>query len=88
MRGLGATVSVVSQKQLDVRNITTTTDLTRAVPALTATDEGIFQVRGIGTQGFGRCSPRFICLARFNVGPVGTVAFRRKWIRRPFASCI
>jgi iron complex outermembrane receptor protein len=54
------TVSVVTQKQLDVQNITTTTDLTRAVPALTATDEGIFQVRGIGTQGFGRSAEQSV----------------------------
>ena len=38
----------------------TTTDLTRAVPALTATDQGIFQVRGIGTQGFGRSAEQSV----------------------------
>lgn len=48
------TVTVVSQDQLDRQNVLTTTDLVRSVPALTATDEGVFQIRGIGTQGFGR----------------------------------
>ena len=60
LQDVPVTVSVVTQQQLDMRNITTTTDLTRAVPALTATDQGIFQVRGIGTQGFGRSAEQSV----------------------------
>lgn len=54
------TVSVATQQQLDIQNITTTTDLVRAVPALTATDQGVFQVRGIGTRGFGRSAEQSV----------------------------
>ncbi len=54
------TVSVATQAQLDIQNITTTTDLVRAVPALTATDQGVFQVRGIGTRGFGRSAEQSV----------------------------
>ena len=54
------TVSVATQRQLDIQNITTTTDLVRAVPALTASDQGVFQVRGIGTRGFGRSAEQSV----------------------------
>ncbi|WP_197412021.1 TonB-dependent receptor [Sphingopyxis sp. HIX] len=54
------TVSVATQRQLDIQNVTTTTDLVRAVPALTATDQGVFQVRGIGTRGFGRSAEQSV----------------------------
>ena len=54
------TVTAVTQDQLDIQNITTTTDLVRAVPALTATDQGVFQVRGIGTRGFGRSAEQSV----------------------------
>ncbi|QGN55676.1 TonB-dependent receptor [Novosphingobium sp. Gsoil 351] len=54
------TVTAVTQDQLDIQNITTTTDLTRAVPALTATNFGVYQVRGIGTQGFGRSAEQSV----------------------------
>lgn len=54
------TVTAVTGKELGIRNILTTTDLVRAVPALTATDQGIFQVRGIGTQGFGRSAEQSV----------------------------
>src|SRR5258708_34293840 len=48
------TMTAVSQRQLTRANVLTTTDLVRTVPSLTASDEGIFQIRSIGTQGFGR----------------------------------
>ena len=54
------TVTVVSQAQLTRANILTTTDLVRTVPSLTATDQGIFQIRSIGTQGFGRSSEQSV----------------------------
>lgn len=54
------TVTAVTQDQLDIQNITTTTDLVRAVPALTATDQGVFQVRGVGTRGFGRSAEQSV----------------------------
>ncbi len=54
------TVTVVSQDQLNIQNIQTTTDLTRALPALTATDQGVYQVRGIGTKGFGRSAEQSV----------------------------
>jgi iron complex outermembrane receptor protein len=54
------TMTVVSQKQLDRQNIVTTSDLVKAVPSLTATDEGVFQIRSIGTQGFGRSAEQSV----------------------------
>ncbi|MGI9169736.1 MAG: hypothetical protein ACR2FH_06090 [Caulobacteraceae bacterium] len=44
------TVTVVSQDQLTRANVLTTTDLVRTVPSLSASDEGIFQIRSIGTR--------------------------------------
>jgi iron complex outermembrane recepter protein len=54
------TLTVVPQQQLDRQNITTTTDLVRAVPALTTSDEGVFQIRSIGTEGFGRSAEQSV----------------------------
>lgn len=54
------TLTVVSQSQLTRANVLTTSDLVRVVPALSATDEAIFQIRGIGTQGFGRSAEQSV----------------------------
>ena len=54
------TMTVVSQKQLTQANVVTTTDLVRAVPSLTVSDEGVFQIRSIGTEGFGRSAEQSV----------------------------
>lgn len=54
------TVTAVSQDQLNQQNIQTTSDLVRAVPALTVTDQGVYQIRSIGTQGFGRSAEQSV----------------------------
>ena len=54
------TMTAVKQQQLDRQNIQTTTDLVRAVPSLTTSDEGVFQIRSIGTQGFGRSAEQSV----------------------------
>ncbi|HEY1709546.1 MAG TPA: TonB-dependent receptor [Rhizomicrobium sp.] len=54
------TITVVSQNQLTQQNILTTTDLVRAVPSLTTSDEGVFQIRSIGTEGFGRSAEQSV----------------------------
>lgn len=48
------TLTVVGSDQMDRQNIATTSDLVRAVPSLTVTNLGIYQIRSIGTLGFGR----------------------------------
>ena len=54
------TVAVVSSEQLTQQNIVTTSDLVQAVPALTLTNFGVFQVRSLGTQGFGRSAEQSV----------------------------
>lgn len=48
------TIAVVTDEQLAQQNIVTSSDLVRAVPSLTVTNFGVFQIRSLGTQGFGR----------------------------------
>jgi iron complex outermembrane receptor protein len=47
-------ISVVTSQQLAQQNIVTTSGLVQAVPTLTVTQYGVFQVRSLGTQGFGK----------------------------------
>jgi len=54
------TMTVISADQLDKQNITTTYDLLRAVPSLSASDQGVYQIRSIGTQGFGRSAEQSV----------------------------
>ncbi len=54
------TLTVIPPQQLNRQNIVTTTDLVRAVPALTISDEGVFQIRSIGTEGFGRSAEQSV----------------------------
>ncbi len=54
------TLTVIPPQQLNRQNIQTTTDLVRAVPSLTTSDEGVFQIRSIGTQGFGRSAEQSV----------------------------
>lgn len=54
------TMTVVTAKQLDAQNVTTTTDLLRVVPSLSASDEGVYQIRSVGTRGFGRSAEQSV----------------------------
>jgi iron complex outermembrane receptor protein len=54
------TMAVIPPQQLNRQNIITTTDLVRAVPSLTTSDEGVFQIRSIGTEGFGRSAEQSV----------------------------
>ena len=54
------TMTVVPPAQLERQNVVTTTDLVRAVPALTVSDEGVFQIRSVGTEGFGRSAEQSV----------------------------
>jgi iron complex outermembrane receptor protein len=54
------TMTVVTAAQLDQQNIATTHDLLRAVPSLSSSDEGVYQIRSIGTQGFGRSAEQSV----------------------------
>lgn len=53
-------ITYVSPVQLSQQNITTTSGLVNAAPDLTVTSEGAFQIRGIGTQGFGRSAEQSV----------------------------
>ena len=54
------TVSVVTSSEIVQRNLTTTSGLVQAVPALTITDDAVFQIRSLGTQGFGRSAEQSV----------------------------
>src|SRR5580698_3184321 len=54
------TMTVVTKEQMDSQNIVTTSDLVRAVPSLTVSDEGVYQIRSIGTEGFGRSAEQSV----------------------------
>jgi iron complex outermembrane receptor protein len=54
------TLTVIPPQQLNRQNIQTTTDLVRAVPSLTVSDEGVFQIRSLGTEGFGRSAEQSV----------------------------
>jgi len=54
------TMTVVNQAELTRANVLTTTDLVRTVPALTVSDQGVFQIRSIGTEGFGRSAEQSV----------------------------
>ena len=54
------TVSVVSGSQIDQQLLVSNDDLVNAVPSLTVTNDGVFQVRDIGTQGFGRSAEQSV----------------------------
>lgn len=54
------TLTYVSPAQLSAQNVATTSDLVKSVPALTVTSEGAFQIRSIGTQGFGRSAEQSV----------------------------
>ncbi len=54
------TVSVVTSQQIAQHNLTTTSGLVDAIPALTITNDGVFQVRSLGTQGFGRSAEQSV----------------------------
>lgn len=53
-------LTYVSPVQLSLQNITTTAGLVNAAPSLTVTSEGAFQIRSIGTQGFGRSAEQSV----------------------------
>jgi len=53
-------VAVVDSKQLEQQNIATTSDLVQAVPTLTVTNFGVFQIRSLGTQGFGKSAEQSV----------------------------
>ncbi|HEY3888471.1 MAG TPA: TonB-dependent receptor [Caulobacteraceae bacterium] len=54
------TVSVVSGAQIDQQLLVSNDDLVNAVPSLTVTNNGVFQVRDVGTQGFGRSAEQSV----------------------------
>ena len=53
-------ISVVGGGQLAQQNVVTTSDLIQAVPALSISNFGVFQVRSLGTQGFGRSAEQSV----------------------------
>ncbi|MGH6986760.1 MAG: TonB-dependent receptor [Caulobacteraceae bacterium] len=53
-------VTAVSDKELLQRGIETTSQLVLAVPSLTVSSAGVFQIRGLGTQGFGRSAEQSV----------------------------
>jgi iron complex outermembrane receptor protein len=56
------TITALSASQMDRQVITTNEDLVNAVPELTVNDTGVFQIRSIGTQGFGRSAEQSVSI--------------------------
>lgn len=53
-------LTYVPPAQLALQNITTMSGLVNAAPDLTVTSEGSFQIRSLGTQGFGRSAEQSV----------------------------